>query len=327
MTSLRGVDGLVSVIVPAYNLQDFIGRCTGSILAQSYPKIELIVVDDGSSDCTLESIKKASGKDERVTIVPQSNGGAASARNNGIRHAKGEFLMFVDGDDWISPDTVERNISFFDDGNVDWVEFPVIRVGEDGADIRSEKLGSNFRPDCVREVEREEFIRLFVDGTLSGLVCGSILRRSCVSDIIFPENHFYEDSFYFLDILANSSKGILSPYGRYNYLERAGSSQHCVVEGKRLLSKAAYDIATIDLVTRKFPEDIALIEASYPDIYYFYRLQKAKKLKDSDCCLRQIKDAVGARRLTLRRRIKIAAYETFGYRNIRRIFSLLKSLA
>ena len=90
---------LVSVIIPAYNIEDYIGRCLDSVLSQTYKNLEILVVDDGSSDCTGEILDDYEKKDQRIRVIHKENGGVSSARNIGIEAATGDYIGFVDGDD------------------------------------------------------------------------------------------------------------------------------------------------------------------------------------------------------------------------------------
>lgn len=98
---------LISVIVPVFNAQRFLPKCIGSILNQSYKNLEVLLIDDGSTDKSLEICKKYEQKDSRVVVISQENGGVSSARNNGLRRANGEYICFVDSDDWIPKKSIE----------------------------------------------------------------------------------------------------------------------------------------------------------------------------------------------------------------------------
>lgn len=104
-----------SIIVPAYNTGEAIRRCIDSIVAQTYDNWELIIVDDGSRDATPAIIDEYATKDKRINAVHISNGGVSNARNVGIEHAKGEYVMFVDSDDWIEPDYLQQVERYMDD--------------------------------------------------------------------------------------------------------------------------------------------------------------------------------------------------------------------
>ena len=96
----------VSVIVPVYNVEPYIKKCVTSLIGQDYTNIEIILVDDGSPDNSGVIIDQLSFKDKRIKVVHKENGGVSSARNAGINIATGEYIMFVDGDDWVTPDYV-----------------------------------------------------------------------------------------------------------------------------------------------------------------------------------------------------------------------------
>lgn len=98
----------VSVIIPCYNVEKYLHQCLESVLDQTLRDIEIICVDDGSSDGTLEILKEFQEKDDRIRIIEQKNAGAGAARNNGLRAAKGEYLSFLDSDDFFEPDMLEE---------------------------------------------------------------------------------------------------------------------------------------------------------------------------------------------------------------------------
>ena len=99
--------GLLSIIIPAYNIESYIGRCLDSLLNQTYEDLEIIVVDDGSTDNTLSIIKEYCNKDDRITVIHKENEGVSVARLTGMKKAKGEYVGFVDGDDIVEQDMFE----------------------------------------------------------------------------------------------------------------------------------------------------------------------------------------------------------------------------
>ena len=94
-------DSLISIIVPVYNVEQYLSRCVDSLVNQTYHNIEIILVDDGSPDRSGEICDEYAKKDKRVKVIHQSNGGLSDARNTALDIAKGDYLMFVDSDDWI----------------------------------------------------------------------------------------------------------------------------------------------------------------------------------------------------------------------------------
>lgn len=111
---------LISIIVPAYNVEKYIEKCAMSILCQTYTDIELILVDDGSNDSTPIIVDKLVSIDNRVQVIHKHNGGVSSARNKGIEVSQGQYLVFVDGDDYLAPDYIEYMLSLVRQENADF---------------------------------------------------------------------------------------------------------------------------------------------------------------------------------------------------------------
>lgn len=113
----------VSVIVPVYNAAEFLEKCIGSIMAQTLRDIEIICVDDGSPDNSLEILRELQARDSRIQVISQPNGGAGAARNNGLRHATGEYLSFLDSDDFFEPNMLEEAYNCAESYRADFVVF------------------------------------------------------------------------------------------------------------------------------------------------------------------------------------------------------------
>ena len=107
-----GTESLVSIIVPTFNYDKFIGEALDSVLCQSYQNIECIVIDDGSTDATQKIVIEYQCRDPRIRYIYQDNMGVSAARNNGLRNAKGEFIQFLDADDLIDSKKIELQLSF-----------------------------------------------------------------------------------------------------------------------------------------------------------------------------------------------------------------------
>ena len=117
---------MITIITPVYKAEKYLHRCVDSILAQSYTNFELLLIDDGSPDNSGAICDEYAVKDSRVRVFHKENGGVSSARNAGIDAAQGEFLTFVDSDDYLSPHTYQPLIGFLEaHEEVDFVEFPV----------------------------------------------------------------------------------------------------------------------------------------------------------------------------------------------------------
>ena len=122
----------VSVIVPVYNCKDYLPKCIESILNQTYPQIQLILIDDGSKDGSGEICDAFAVNDRRIQVIHQKNQGVSAARNAGLDAAAGEYLLFVDSDDHIAADTIETSVNGFVDDTIDVVVFGVTKIQEEG---------------------------------------------------------------------------------------------------------------------------------------------------------------------------------------------------
>ena len=110
---------LISVIVPVYNVAEYLSRCLNSICNQTYKNLEIILVDDGSTDNSLKICNQYAAKDKRITVIHQENGGLSAARNTGMDHMHGEFFTFIDSDDWVTPDYCQVLLDLINQTNAD----------------------------------------------------------------------------------------------------------------------------------------------------------------------------------------------------------------
>lgn len=187
---------LVSVIIPTYNSDKFITKAINSILNQTYSNLEIIIVDDGSTDNTKDEIYNL--KDNRIKYFYKSNGGESSARNFGLAQATGEFIAFLDADDLYHKEKIKRQVSILNSNpNIDIVYNDVILIDEENnkiGELKSEEIiedSSNFLAQIL--------FRQVIPASAS-----IMLRRNCFKgNIIFPETYNYAEDYYFIIQLAD----------------------------------------------------------------------------------------------------------------------------
>lgn len=140
-------NSLVSVIVPIYNVEKYLLKCLESIAAQSYKNIEVILVNDGSTDCSGQIAQNFCDKDTRFSLINQINGGLSNARNTGLAKANGDYIVFIDSDDWANIDFIKLLVNSIETENSDFVCCRLSYVAEDG---RSEKIyGKGYTADIL----------------------------------------------------------------------------------------------------------------------------------------------------------------------------------
>ncbi len=192
-------DSLLSVIVPVYNADKWLPRCLDSICGQTYPHLEIICVNDGSTDDSAKILEEYAAKDSRVKVIHQENAGVSVARNAGLDAAMGEYVTFVDADDWLETDAYERILWGFDSG-VDVVCFGVYVEGEI-LDAHSASMESFLRipKDGVFPVST------FPKNSVNGCIWNKVWRRAVIEQcaVRFLEKLAYgEDECFFFCSLA-----------------------------------------------------------------------------------------------------------------------------
>lgn len=318
---------LLSVIIPVYNLQNYIYNTIQSVLSQDYSNIEVIIVDDGSSDNSWNIIQELADKDPRIRAFKQSNGGAAKARNYGLEKAKGEFIIFVDGDDVLGNDTFKANIKILTECNsLDWVTFSVIRVDKNGErlSIKNEKIYGNLIISKLEYLSSDQFVPKFHNNELNGVCCGTIYRRSSIKSITFPDGEFYEDSFYFTDVVTYTDYGCLSPFGYYGYVHRPNSSQLKAMDHKHLKSSFLNTIKRLRQFRNRFPQFESIYSEWETNMYYFFKNEKSKSTDGANEIFKMfVSEMQHTRKFRAAQEFKILIYRIVGYKNIRRLLNQL----
>ena len=205
----------LSVIVPVFNTADTLERCVSSILSQQVDGLELILVDDGSTDSSPALCDRLSGADDRVRVIHRANGGLSAARNTGIDAATGTWIAFVDSDDELAPDTLSANLDLATD-NVDLVEFPVsVHYGAPNC------YELDFKPLTV--LGDEVFSHWIKTGGYTPCYAwNKIYRSTLFEDIRYPDGENFEDAAVCPSIIRRCRAVTYSDRGRYLYYSSGG---------------------------------------------------------------------------------------------------------
>ncbi len=254
---------LISVIVAVYNIADYIERGVGSVCAQTYRNLEIIVVDDGSTDDTGVICDRLAAKDSRVQVIHKENGGPAEARNRGIAIAKGSYIGFVDGDDWIDPDMYEKMLG---------------ALQEQGADLaicRYRQVYKTHTEDASVDravlFQGQEALQYYVQETkeyaIQNAAWNKLYKKEILTGIAFPVGKWYEDIMFATMALARAECCIYLDTACYNYIiDREGSIMNTQA-GPRIFT---------DLIPAYYEKTSFLEEAGKPELavihnYHFFR--------------------------------------------------------
>jgi len=193
----------VSVIIPVYNTGEFLSEALDSVLAQTLENVEIIAVDDGSTDDSADILKRYEGK---ITVITKQNAGQAAARNDALELAKGRYIYFMDSDDWIEPDTLERCTSICDRDNLDFAFFDAVSFGEvTGWGWQDYHRAASY-PGIWNGTELME--SMLRDGKYRCSVCMSLFRKSFLDRISarFKVGIIHEDELFSALVYFNAKR-------------------------------------------------------------------------------------------------------------------------
>lgn len=245
---------LISIIIPIYNIMDCLERCVDSCINQTYKNIEILMVDDGSTDGTAALCDELKEKDVRIRVFHKENGGSSSARNLGIDKAKGEYLGFVDSDDFISPTMYEDLINAIQEHGV-WIA----QVSRDEIDEKGKKL-----PDVCTPPEKaflcssDEFMKELLMHRGDCSFCTKLMKRDLFADKRFPAGKLNEDFYLLLQMLKEVDGIYILPKQHYHVFYRIGSNT-------RTKDKNEFSRVFMDIVENA---DVAqcIVDKYYPEL-------------------------------------------------------------
>ncbi|SKB64054.1 Glycosyltransferase involved in cell wall bisynthesis [Lachnospiraceae bacterium] len=229
MTEQNMQKPLISVIIPVYHVDKYLGRCLNSILDQTYENLELIVVDDGSDDKCPEICDSFAEKDSRIIVIHKENGGVADARNCGLSKASGEFITFVDPDDYINKNMYDDMMHKLFENNADIVMCDFKYVYEDDVVSEISDHPSDVNVDIISGSDAlYQSYSSYKNGVLYSVLWNKICRRELYEDLVFPTGRIYEDEARVFMILYKAAKIAYIDHPYYFYHQHRQS-----IVGKR----------------------------------------------------------------------------------------------
>lgn len=205
---------LVSIVVPVYNRHNYLAECLDSLVAQTYQNLEIILVDDGSTDDSLAICQAYAKKDARFKVLAQSNAGVSVARNNGIQTATGQYLMFVDSDDYVASDYCEQAVSCLEKYNSDICCFGYVEVDKD-SEKYIEKVAALDGP-----ITKEQAMVITIEDSHP---VNKIYKREMFANLKFPANKVYEDAYIMYKVFDLAKRISYLPQATYFYVQNKKS--------------------------------------------------------------------------------------------------------
>lgn len=239
---------LVSIIVPIYNMEQYLDKCVRSILKQTYQNIELILVDDGSSDASPELCDKYAALDNRVIVIHKVNGGLSDARNKGLDIFRGDYVTFVDADDYLEEDAIKHLVNTAMNEKCQISHMMSCIVGGDYKILN----GQSKNTLSVTQYSSVEYIKGMCEKRLSESVCDKLFVADLFAERRFEKGRLNEDFFFLSKLMFEDLIISVIDYAGYNYYQRQGSITNSGY-GKSLIDSVAnaYELKEISSIEKK----------------------------------------------------------------------------
>lgn len=207
---------MISILIPVYNTESWLSRCLESVIHQTYTDLEIFCLNDGSTDNSMSLLQDYARKDDRIRIYSRENRGLASTRNDLMNMSKGEYVFFLDSDDYIDPKTIEVMVCEAKDKDAQ-----IVQCGF-SMDYRFGKLLRAYSGHkCFNTLEALQ--NLAKSHYLNNYAWGKLIHRSCLEGIRFPDGKLFEDTFTTFKLVENAERTATVPNRFYHYVQRRGS--------------------------------------------------------------------------------------------------------
>ena len=240
---------LISVIVPIYNVEKYLARCVGSIVNQTYKNLEIILVDDGSPDRCPQMCDDYAEKDSRIKVVHKKNGGLSDARNAGMAVATGEYISFIDSDDYVSDDFFECLLDVMNKENSDIAECSVVKFYEDN---RFDEFSDDL---SVKTYDTQDAMSaLIAENQFHQHVWNKLYKTELVKDIPYAVGKLNEDEFWTYQV-----------FGRANKVSKLNKTMYYYFQRNSSIMGVGYNIRRLDALEGKANRQ-KYIENNFPDL-------------------------------------------------------------
>ena len=210
---------LVSIVIPVYNVQNYIRCCLDSVIGQTYPFLDVLLIDDGSTDRSGEICNEFARRDNRIRVIHQQNAGAANAKNTGLDLAKGEYIAFLDSDDWVEPYWIQTMLHMATVNNADvvecgfWMEFAGVSESPETATILQ-----------TGTWKTEDYLRAYPAAWPCAIFWNKLFKATLISDVRFHrERRCVDDEFYTYKAITDANKVLRIDNKLYHYRQRRSS--------------------------------------------------------------------------------------------------------
>ena len=224
------MENLISVIVPVYNVEKYLSKCIQSIINQTYKNLEIILIDDGSQDNSSKFCDEYSLKDSRISVIHKKNGGLSSARNVGLSNAHGDYITFIDSDDWIDQNMISTLFNIINQEKSDISICNYFLAYNEEIQIQKDKIE-------IKNFSNIEALKKLYDEKLKivmTIACCKLFKREFFNNINFPDGRIHEDEFTTYKLLYKAEKISYTNKKFYYYRQRKDSIMNSAFNKKKL---------------------------------------------------------------------------------------------
>lgn len=262
---------LISIVIPVYNLEKYIARCLKSIQVQSLDDFEVILVNDGSTDGSLKVCNQYAKDDVRIVVITQDNGGASKARNSGIAVARGQYIAFVDGDDYIEKDFLKKLYVAIKNSNCRMSMCGFDCVDETGNPVQS-PFSQNYIPDSISGHDAAAYIG---NNVPFGVVWNKLYDATIFKKFKFQEGKTFEDELILHHLYGECDSIACVKETLYHYVQRAGSKMTENYSPSKMDIIDAYMDRLLFFVDRHYEQSV--INRDRKKLMEFFRIAYRKK--------------------------------------------------
>lgn len=254
---------MISVIIPIYNVEKYLRTCLNSIINQTFRDLEIILVDDGSSDSSYDICEEYKKSDSRIVVLHKSNLGLSEARNKGIDLAKGDWIYFLDSDDWIEIDAIDKLYKFAQLNNCDIVQGNHFYAYEEYLLYR--KPSRKEKKNHI--LSREETMKcLIINDRIKNFAWGKLYKTNLIRDLKFPVGKYFEDSFWQHNVIDRVNRYGIIDKPLYYYRQRTDSISGQLSSIRINLLEGNHQ--RLEFIKQKYPSLEQLMKVQYDNLYY-----------------------------------------------------------
>ena len=255
------MNDLISVNMPVYNVETYLSQSIESVLNQDYRNLELILIDDGSPDGSGAICDDYAAKDSRVRVIHQENGGAAAAKNAGLKIAAGTYLSFVDSDDYLEPNVYGYMVRTLQEHEADAVQFSF-------RDVYTNREEPQLLTPCV--MNGSEYLARFAKDWTCPLLWNKLYKRCLFEGVFFEEGHKIDDEYFTYRGFLNPSRVVYDDAIIYNYRKRASSVMSSPKAGEQRILDCIDSIAKRrETVVARWPQLRRIFDENYLDAIWY----------------------------------------------------------